>query len=136
VKRPKRQSSTIPFLVPDAEYARVAEAQRNHITALAGKIQNGEALNVGERVLAAEIVRAWAKQIPSKQPRKRGQAPKIDAGPVAILYAQMVNRDGKKKTHAIAELAESYDCSEQTIKNALNKYGAAAMRMIPKKRES
>jgi hypothetical protein len=122
--------TSIPYLVPDREFARIARWQRKYLAELAGKVERGEPLDETGREWTAGVLRAWADQIPIKQPKKRGQQPKIDAGPVAIQYAVMVCRDGKKKTHAIAELAERHDVSEQTIKNAVRKYGAAAMRMI------
>jgi hypothetical protein len=132
-KRPVQAGrDSIKFLVPPEEYARAAIAQRQWLTDIARKIEHGEPLNPWDRTGAAAVLRAWATRIPDREPRGRGQAPKIDAGNVSIHYACLVNGHGMKPSKAVEELAEGNGVSIEAIKKAVKKYGEAALRMIPR----
>lgn len=124
--------SGIKLLTPPEEYARIAQEQRAWIRGMADRIERGESLEHQlDNEVAAGILRARANQISDKEPRGRGQAPRIDAGNVAIHYACLVNGGGMGKTEAIAKLADGNGVSIEAIKKAIKKYGDAAMRMIP-----
>ena len=78
----------------------------------------------------ALVLRQAADRLSDKQPRKRGQAPQVDHGSIAMSYAFMVGREGIGKTKAIDALAEQFEVSVTTVKTALRKYGAEAVRII------
>lgn len=123
----------IRFLTTAEEYARIAESQRKYINALADQVSQGKPLESEfSREFVAGILRVFADQIPHKQPRKRGQAPIIDSGDVAVRFALLVNTKNKSKNEAHKELAEIFDVSVEAIKKSLKKYGDNALRIIPK----
>lgn len=124
--------NTIEFLVPDEEHARVAQHQREYINSLADRLQKNEALSELDREWAAGILRSFAKQIPDRQRRKSGQAPRIDAGNLAIQYACMVHGQGMKPSAAKAKLSEEHCVTIETVRKAIKKYGDTALRWIPK----
>jgi hypothetical protein len=129
----KPESGGISFLISDEEYASAAASQRRFFHDIADRVARGEALEERmHRELAAGALRAFADQIPLKQPRKRGQKPRIDAGNVAIHYACLVNGQGMKKSQALADLAEGNGVSIEAIRNAVAKFGEAALRLVPK----
>lgn len=124
----------ISYSVPPEEFARVARWQREKITEIAAKVEKREPLDDVECEMAAAVLRAGAAQIRDKEPRQRGQAPRICAATVAVAFARMVNREGKRPTHAMAKLAQDNEVSVESIKKAVLKYRKIAERMFPKKR--
>lgn len=120
------------FIMSDEEYARIIRTQRAYMLAVAAKIDAGEPLDKDERIRAALVIRTWAAHTSEKQPRQRGQRPKICAANVALQFVMMA--ESPEKTHsankAYEELAASYDCSIKAIKDAIEKYGDEAARII------
>lgn len=120
----------IEFNTSPDDYARVAQEQREWARRMADKIERGEPLDRGlDRKVAAAILRGFADNLPDTAPRKAGQAPKIDAGEVALQYAALRGR-GAKKGQAIAELAERWGVSDEAIRKSLKKNGDEAMRLL------
>ena len=121
----------IEWLTPDDEYESLAKSQKDFAKGIALKIERSETLDGLERRFAAGALRFWADNLPLRQKRKRGKQPQIDPADVAIHYACMVNGQGKKKTPAIAQLAEHYGVTTQAIEEALKKYRDVALSLIP-----
>lgn len=118
----------IEFNVSPEEYAKVAQDQREWARNLADKIERGEPLDTGlDRKVAAAILRGWADNLPDTAPRKPGQAPKVDAGEVAMQVA-VLRVQGIAKGRAIAQVAEDWGVSDEAIRKALKKHGDEAMR--------
>lgn len=112
----------------------IVKAQREFIDSIADRVEKGEPFaRAAERKLIAGILRAWAKQIHDAQPGTRSGTAKLDPGYVAIHFAVLVNGQGQTKSAATAELAGIYDVSPAAIRDAIAKFEAQAMRLVPKK---
>lgn len=113
--------------IPDPEaYARTAEAQRGHAREIARRLEAGESLHdlpSGSGEFAAAILRLWANTLPNKPPRKRGQAPQIDASNIALEFVAMTRNPKAvmSKVKVKEHLAEKYGVSVEAIRGALKK---------------
>lgn len=122
------------FTAPADKHPQIAKAQREFIGSLAERIEKGEPFaRAAERKLIAGILRAWAKQIPDELPNTRDGAARVDPGYAAIHFACLVNVQGRSKSEATAELAEIYGVSPEAVGEAIAKFEAPAMRLVPKK---
>jgi hypothetical protein len=109
--------------MPPEEYAEAARHQREWINELADKIEAGEPLKtLLDRKLAAGLLRASAKQIPDKQPRRRGAEPKFNSQQAAWEFALLVNAHGRSHNKAHEELAERFGVEPEAIRKALKKH--------------
>lgn len=101
----------LDFSVPNHAYESIAKNQRDSMEAIAVKLDNELALTPSEAMFAAAACRAVAKQIPLKQKRKRGAAPRIDGSLAAIQaasglsYAQIAAIHSKTDPEGITEQA-------------------------------
>jgi hypothetical protein len=121
----------VPLIVPASEFERVVRSQHNYSKDLAEKIIQGGALDEMDRLYIAAVLRNHAaKVLLAKQPRKPGQAPKIDAGSVALLFASLTQIGHMTKLAAYERLAEQNDVSVQAIKNAVKEHGEAVARVM------
>jgi len=128
------KNDRVEFSVPTDKHQLIAKAQRDFIDSIAERIQKGEPFaRAAERKLIAGILRAWARQIPDALPNTQGGAARIDPGYAAIHFACLVNGQGRSKAAATAELAEIYEVSPEAITEAIAKFEAPAMRLVPRK---
>lgn len=104
---------TLDFQIPDDEHSKSATGSRAFLETIAGKIERGEQLASDEILFAAGACRAAAKQIPLKQKRKKGAAPKYDASLAAIQYAS--------GQYTLEKLAEMHGVTVDALKKALKK---------------
>lgn len=124
----------VEFSVSPDKQKLIVKAQRDFIDSIAERVARGEPFaRAAERNLIAGILRAWARQIPDALPSTRGGKAKIDPGYAAIHFACLVNGQGRSKAAATAELAEIYEVSPEAIAEAIAKFEAPAMRLVPKK---
>lgn len=131
---PSAENGRVEFSVSTDKHQVIVKAQREFIDSIADRVEKGEPFErAAERKLIAGMLRAWAKQIPDALPDKRGGAAKMDPGYVAIHFACLVNGQGRSKSAATAELAEIYDVSPEAIGEAIAKFEAPAMRLVPRK---
>ena len=131
---PGAENGRVEFSVSTDKHQMIVKAQREFIDSIADRVEKGEPFErAAERKLIAGMLRAWAKQIPDALPDKRGGAAKMDPGYVAIHFACLVNGQGRSKSAATAELAEIYDVSPEAIGEAIAKFEAPAMRLVPRK---
>ena len=122
------------FSVSIEKQKQVVAAQREFIDAIAQRVEKGEPFaRAGERNLVAGILRAWARQLPDSLPNTQGGTAHIDPGYAAIHFACLVNGHGASKAAAISELAELYDSTPEDVVEAISKFEAPAMRLVPKK---
>jgi len=122
------------FFVPIDRHEQIVKAQREFIDSIAERVEKGEPFaRAGERNLVAGILRAWARQLPESLPNTRGGTALIDPGYAAIHFACLVNGHGRSKDEATAELAELYDATPQQVVEAIAKFEAPALRLVPKK---
>jgi hypothetical protein len=122
------------FSVPVDKHQQIVKAQREFIDSIAERIQKGEPFaRTGERNLVAGILRAWARQLPNQLPNSQGGKAHIDPGYAAIHYACLVNGEGLSKDAATAELARLYEASADEVTEAIARFEAPAMRLVPKK---
>jgi hypothetical protein len=122
------------FSVAIDKQKHVVKAQREFIHSMADRVEKGEPFaRTGERNLVAGILRAWAKQIPETLPNTQGGSAPIDPGYAAIHFACLVNGQGMEKAEATAELARLYEATPEEVADAIAKFEAPAMRLVPKK---
>ena len=131
---PSPKNDRVEFSVSTDKHQLIVRAQRDFIDSIADRIEKGEPFaRAAERKLIAGMLRAWAKQIPDALPGARGGAAKMDPGYVAIHFACLVNGQGLSKSAATAELAGIYNVSAETVGEAIAKFEAPAMRLVPRK---
>jgi hypothetical protein len=122
------------FSVSVEKQRQIVQAQRDFIDSIAERIEKGEPFaRAGERNLVGGILRAWARQLPEALPNTKGGTAHIDPGYAAIHFACLVNVQGMTKEAATAELAQLYDASAEEVSQAIAKFEAPAMRLVPKK---
>jgi len=122
------------FSVPVDKQKQIVKAQREFIQSIADRVEKGEPFaRAGERGLVAGILRAWAERLPDSLPNTQGGTAVIDPGYAAIHFACLVNGQGMDKPAATAELAKLYDATPEEISEAIAKFEAPAMRLVPKK---
>ena len=122
------------FSVAIDKQKHVVKVQREFIQSIADRVEKGEPFaRNGERNLVAGVLRAWARQIPETLPNTRGGTAAIDPAYAAIHFACLVNGQGLGKPEATAELAELYDATPDEISEAIAKFEAPAMRLVPRK---
>jgi hypothetical protein len=122
------------FSVPLDKQREIVKAQRDFIDSIAERIEKGEPFSrAGERNLVGGILRAWARQLPDALPNTQGGLAQIDPGYAAIHFACLVNVQGRDKAAATAELAELYGATAEQVSEAIAKFEAPAMRLVPKK---
>ncbi len=127
-------SDRVEFSVSPDKHQMIVKAQRDFIDSIAERVEKGEPFaRAAERKLIAGMLRAWARQIPDALPGARGGKAKIDPGYAAIHFACLVNGQGRSKAAATAELAGIYEVSPEAIAEAIAKFEAPAMRLVPKK---
>ena len=123
------------FSVPVEKQQQIVKTQREFIGSIADRVEKGEPFaRAGERNLVAGILRAWARQLPDSLPNTRGGTATIDPGYAAIHFACLVNGHGLSKDAATAELAQLYDAAPEQITEAIAKFEAPAMRLVPRKK--
>ena len=128
-------ASKAGFSVSADKQKDVVKAQRDFMTLVAERIENGEPFaRAGERRLVAGILRAWAKQLPDTLANARGGAANIDPGYAAIHLAYLVNGQGRSREEAAQELAELYGATPEDIIESIAPFEAAAMRLVPRKK--
>lgn len=128
------QTDHVEFAVRAEKHQRIAQAQRDFITSIAERVEKGEPFHrAAELKLIAGILRAWARQIPDALPHTQRGVAKIDPGYAAIHFACLVNGQGRSKAAATAELAEIYEVAPEVVAEAIAKFEAPAMRLVPKK---
>lgn len=131
---PSAADGRVEFSVSTDKHQMIVKTQREFIDSIADRVEKGEPFErAAERKLIAGILRAWAKQISDALPNTRSGAAKIDPGYVAIHFACLVNGQGRSKSAATAELADIYDVSPEAIHEAIAKFEAPAMRLVPRK---
>ncbi len=131
---PHVDNGRVEFSVSTDKHQMIVKAQREFIDSIADRVEKGEPFErAAERKLIAGMLRAWAKQIPDALPNTRSGTAKMDPGYVAIHFACLVNGQGRSKLDAAAELAEIYDVSPEAISEAIAKFEAPAMRLVPRK---
>ncbi len=131
---PSAENARVEFSVSTDKHQMIVKTQREFIDSIADRVEKGEPFErAAERKLIAGILRAWAKQISDALPNTRSGAAKIDPGYVAIHFACLVNGQGRSKSAATAELADIYDVSPEAIHEAIAKFEAPAMRLVPRK---
>jgi hypothetical protein len=122
------------FSVSVEKQQQIVQAQRDFIDSIAERIEQGQPFSrAGERNLVGGILRAWARQLPESLPNTQGGTARIDPGYAAIHFACLVNVQGMTKEAASAELAQLYDASVEEVAQAIAKFEAPAMRLVPKK---
>ena len=122
------------FSVSIEKQQQIVQAQRDFIDSIAERVEKGEPFSrAGERNLVGGILRAWARQLPESLPNTQGGTARIDPGYAAIHFACLVNGQGMTKEAATAELAKLYDASAEEVSQAVEKFEAPAMRLVPKK---
>ena len=122
------------FSVSADKQKQVVKAQREFIDSIADRVEKGEPVSrAGERKMIAGILRAWAKQLPDTLPNAQGGSATIDPGYAAIHFACLVNVEGRSKAAATLELAELYGAAPEDVVEAIAKFEASAMRLVPKK---
>lgn len=131
---PAAGNAPAAFSVSTDKHQLIVKAQRDFIDSIAERVEKGEPFaRAGERKLIAGMLRAWARQIPDSPPNAQSKAAKIDPGYVAIHFACLVNGQDRSKSEATAELAEIYGVSPEAIAEAIEKFEAPAMRLVPRK---
>jgi len=134
---PAAKDERVTFSVPSDKHPQIAKAQREFIASIADRVEKGEPFaRAAERKLIAGILRAWAKQIPDALPNTQGGSARIDPGYAAIHFACLVNGQGRSKEEATAELAALYGASPEAVAEAIAKFEAPAMRLVPRKSTS
>jgi len=122
------------FSVPVDKHRQIVKAQREFIDSIADRVEKGEPIaRAGERKMIAGILRAWARQLPDALPNAQGGTAIIDPGYAAIHFACLVNGQGRTKAAATLELAELYGATPEDIVEAVSKFEASALRLVPKK---
>ena len=130
----KSAAEAVGFSVPTDKHRSIVKAQRDFIDSIAERVEKGEPFaRAAERQLIAGMLRAWARQIPEVLPNTQGGKAKIDPGYAAIHFACLVNGQGRSKAAATAELAELYEVSPGAVTEAIAKFEAPAMRLVPRK---
>ena len=125
------------FSVPAEKQQQVVKAQRDFIESIAERVEKGEPISrAGERKMIGGILRAWARQLPDHLPNAHGGTAVIDPGYAAIHFACLVNGQGMTKAAATLELAGLYGAAPEDIVEAIGKFEASAMRLVPKKAKS
>ncbi|MEO7251144.1 MAG: hypothetical protein ABIW30_00875, partial [Arenimonas sp.] len=131
---PDAKNDRIEFSVSTDKHQMIVKAQREFIDSIANRVEKGEPFErAAERKLIAGVLRAWSRQIPDALPNTHGGSAKIDPGYVAIHFACLVNGQGRSKSEAAAALAEIYGVSPEAVSEAIAKFEAPAMRLVPKK---
>ena len=124
----------IEFTVAPDKHQRVVRAQRDFIHAIADRVERGAPIaRAAERELISGILRAWARQLPDALPTSHEGTTKVDPGYAAIHFACLVNAQGRSKAEAMDELAEIYGVAPQAIADAIARFEAQAMRLVPRK---
>ena len=127
-------TSKAGFTVSADKQKQVVKAQREFIHSIAERVEKGEPIaRAGERKMIAGILHAWARQLPDTLPNARDGAAIIDPGYAAIHFACLVNGHGRSKADAAAELAQLYEATPEQIAEAIAKFEAPAMRLVPRK---
>ena len=122
------------FHVSTDKHQLIVKAQREFIDSIADRVERGEPIaRAAERSLIAGMLRAWARQIPEAAPNAAGAVMKMDPGYVAIHFACLVNGQGRSKPEATEELAGIYDVAPEAIAEAIEKFEASALRLVPRK---
>ena len=124
------KKASIPFQTSPEEYAEVARSQRKYAREVADKIEHGGELDSMAGGFTAAILRAWADNLSDVQKRPRGQAPRFDAGNVALEFAALVKGKGVAKDSALGIIAGRYGVSVEAIRKSLRKHGDAAMALL------
>ena len=128
------KTGRVEFSASTDKHQLIVKAQRDFIGSIADRVEKGEPFaRAAERKLIAGMLRAWARQIPDALPGTRSGAARMDPGYVAIHFACLVNGQGRSKSEAAAELAEIYEVSPEAIAEAIAKFEAPAMRLVPRK---
>ncbi len=131
---PSAEKGRVEFSASTDKHQLIVKAQRDFIDSIAERVEKGEPFaRAAERKLIAGMLRAWARQIPDALPGARSGATRMDPGYVAIHFACLVNGQGRSKSEAAAELAEIYEVSPEAIAEAIAKFEAPAMRLVPRK---
>ena len=131
---PGAKPGRVEFSASTDKHQLIVKAQRDFIDSIAERVEKGEPFaRAAERKLIAGMLRAWARQIPDALPGARSGATRMDPGYVAIHFACLVNGQGRSKSEAAAELAEIYEVSPEAIAEAIAKFEAPAMRLVPRK---
>lgn len=120
----------LDFPVPDETWDRVAQNQRESLGIIATKLDNHESLNSVESMFAAAACRALAKQIPLKQPKKKGAKPRIDGSLAAIQAAAGLSYAQIAGIHSNTDLE---GITEQAVGRAVKRNGRhkAAESLLP-----
>lgn len=118
----KNDPLEVPIGISDDEYRQCVERQQVAIYRAAAKIQAGEPLDAMERGIVTTILLNAADGMPVEQPQNGPGNPnrKIPHDVVAILPIYIEQCGSKRK--AIAQLAETYDCSETALKKYLRNH--------------
>jgi hypothetical protein len=131
---PGAKADRVAFSVSTDKHKLIVKTQRDFIDSIAERVENGEPFaRAAERKLIAGMLRAWARQIPEVLPNTKGGKARIDPGYAAIHFACLVNGKGRSKAAATAELAELYEVPPKAVTEAIAKFEAPAMRLVPKK---
>lgn len=126
------QAPSIPFHIPDGEWANIMQGQKARAEELAARIERGEELSSErDRAMAAEMIRAFAKSIPLERKRKQGPAAKFSHGEEAMSYA-LARATNKEMTHgqAVAEIADRIGVSEHAVEKAIKPFRDQAFKII------
>ena len=127
-------TSKTGFSVSADKHPEVVKAQRDFMHLVADRIEKGEPFaRAGERKLVAGILRAWAKQLPDTMANAPDGWASIDPGYAAIHFACLINGHGRTRAAAAQELAGIYGATAEDILEGIEKYEAAAMRLVPRK---
>lgn len=125
MSKKKIVQTAVPIHVPSEEWARVAEAQRQHLRALADKIERGEPIEPSERLDAAMAIRIAAERIPDA-PKRRPGRPKAFPGGDAALLAVFYRCTGRSEEDAVAEAAATHGVPYDTMLSAYKAHKVAA----------
>jgi hypothetical protein len=116
--------------IGDAEYAAVIRRQRKYLRDAADRHESGDPLAATDRALAAWALHNAADRLSEAQPRPVGQPPIVDPGLLAMQFAFMVTKADMSDNKAHEALSEHHEISITAVKKALEKYGAAAVRLL------
>lgn len=116
-------------LTSPERYAHIIREQKKYARELADRVDRGEPLDEMGSEIVSSLLRSWADKIPEEQPRPRGHQPQFASG-AAALYVANRRRRGESYRQAVANVAEHYGVTDESIKKALKKDGDQAQSVI------